>query len=261
MTSTASIPDSAYAAYMLQWVEKLDFPHTPIAVQTLPQLAAFWRASEPADLDAISDQLWAWVDQNGGPPPSSDHAMICVRMLICLATASNQELQTTGYFEDLLARYGVGAEQIKQDLPFDKVRRSASEGEPAPAATAPVEALYAIRKAQILMTFAAVSFLSGANPMIEMAAETARSIELGLLFLMVFLIFQWYRIDAEEHHYPRTMFLNFSIVLVAAVAVPYYLLRSRGWQRGQLSLMKAIAVFLGSIVLSAFGASLFGHVP
>jgi len=25
--------------------------------------------------------------------------------------------------------------------------------------------------------------------------------------------------------------------------------------------MKAIAVFLGSIVLSAFGASLFGHVP
>ena len=43
--------------------------------------------------------------------------------------------------------------------------------------------------------------------------------------------------------------------------VPYYLIRSRGWQHGQIAVLKAVLVFLGSIALSALGGMLFGQPP
>jgi hypothetical protein len=112
----------------------------------------------------------------------------------------------------------------------------------------------------VLWAFAAVSFFAGANPVIAMSIESTRMIELMLVVAMVFLIFLWYRIDADQRGFQRSTLLNVGIVMIAAVAVPYYLIRSRGWQEGPAAVLKALLVFLGSIVLSSLGAIVFGHV-
>lgn len=259
---TASPEDLAYATYMLRWIEKLDWPELPIAAEALPHLRAYWTESADTDLDAISDRLWAWVDANGGPQPSTDKQMILARMLICLAAVPNRELEQVGYFEQLLGNYGVASEDISRAMPrkpFDGSLATTTARAPAAAPAASAGA-HQHAKTQVLWAFAAVSFISGANPVVAMSADMARAIELGLVFAMVFLIFLWYRIDADQRGFQRTALLNVAIVMIAAVAVPYYLIRSRGWQEGQLAVLKAIGVFLGSIMLTAFGAMIFGHV-
>lgn len=257
---TATPEDLAYATYMLGWIDKLEWPQLPIADEALPQLRAYWMDSVETDLDAISDRLWAWVDANGGPKPSTDRRMILVRMLICLAAVPNRELEQVGYFEDLLRSYGVASDAVARAVPRKPFEGSAAADiRPAGAPTA-MPGAHQHAKNQVLWAFAAVSFISGANPVVAMSADMVKAIELALVFAMVFLIFLWYRIDADERGFQRSTLLNVAIVMVAAIAVPYYLIRSRGWQEGQLAVLKALVVFLGSIVLSTIGAMLFGHV-
>lgn len=257
---TATPEDLAYANYMLHWVESLAWPQLPIAEETLPSLRAYWKDSAETDLDAISDRLWAWVDANGGPQPSTDRRMILVRMLICLAAVPNRELEQVGYFEELLRNYGVADAEISHARP----RKPFAGGVTAathPEVAAPLKSgAHQQQKAQVLWAFAAVSFISGANPVVAMSAETVRFIELMLVFAMVYLIFLWYRIDADEHGFKRTPLLNVAVVMAAALAIPYYLIRSRGWQEGPAAVLQALLVFLGSVVLSAVGAMVFGHV-
>ena len=259
---TATPEDVAYATYMLGWIEKLDWPQLPIADETLPALRAYWQESVETDLGAISDRLWAWVDANGGPAPSSDHQMILARMLICLAAVPNRELEQVGFFEDLLRNYGVASDEVLRAAPRKPFEGSLAATTETRPAVAPVAngSIHQHAKTQILWAFAAISFISGANPVVAMSPDTVKLVELTLVFAMVFLIFLWYRLDADERGFQRSILLNVGIVMVAAVAVPYYLIRSRGWQEGPPAVLKALVVFLGSIVLSAVGAMLFGHV-
>lgn len=254
----ASPADVAYATYMLNWIDRLDWPSLPIADETLPALRAFWTEAADTDLDAINARLWAWVDANGGPQSSTDKAMILARMLLCLAALPNRELQEVGYFEELLANYGVPSQQIQSALP---ARTGVASAASAPLGPAVAGARYEQHKTQVLWAFGVVSFVSGAYAASTAATEVADAIDLGLAFAMVFLIFLWYRIDAEQRGFKRSLLLNVSIVLLAAIAVPYYLIRSRGWQHGQIAVLKAVLVFLGSIALSALGAMLFGQPP
>lgn len=265
MTQTAA--DRAYAAYMIHWIGKLDWPDLAIADLHWPQLRDYWQADAPADLDAIAQALWEWVDDNGGPSPSTERRMLRVRMLICLAAADNRQLEDVGYFEDLLRWYGLApGEILRARLQFDigdapvpsAIPATSPASAPAPAAAAANP--YQAAKWRVLAAFGALSFVSGAHPMVTMSAETGRGIELVLILAMAMLIFLWYRLDSDEHGYVRTPLLNVSVVMVAALAIPYYLIRSRGWQRGQVSVLRAIAVFMASVVLSATGASMFGHI-
>ena len=253
----ATAEDLAYATYMLQWIDRLDWPALPIADETLPALRAFWTASADSDLDAINARLWGWVDANGGAQSPTDKAMILARMLLCLAAVPNRELQAVGYFEELLANYGVPREQILANLP---PRPGPARAPNAPAA-ATATGSHEKHKTQVLWAFAVVSFVSGAHAASSGVTEVAGPIELGLVFAMISLIFLWYRIDADQHGFKRSAFMNVSIVMVAAIAVPYYLIRSRGWQHGQIAVLKAVLVFLGSIALSALGGMLFGQPP
>lgn len=259
---TATPEDLAYATYMLDWVDRLEWPQLAIADAALPQLRAFWTQSVDTDLDAISDQLWAWVDANGGPQPSTDRRMILVRMLICLAAVPNRELEQVGYFEDLLRSYGVANDEVSRARPR-KVYEGAIGDRPVDRTEAAAAARphpHSQRKAQVLWAFAVVSFVAGANPLVASSAEPPGLAQLAPVFAMVFLIYLWYRIDADERRYPRTPLLDVAIIMVAALAIPYYLVRSRGWQHGQIAILNAILVFLGSVVLSTLGAMLFGPV-
>lgn len=255
---SATPADVAYATYMLNWIESLAWPPLAIADEALPRLRAYWTESADVDLDALSERLWAWVDANGGPQPSRDKAMILVRMLICLAAVPNRELEEVGYFEDLLTLYG---------LPQQRPGRPPAEIAGVAAAqvghteTAIPTGKHNQLKAQVLWAFAVISLVSGAHAATAGVSEAARAVELGLVFLMILLIFLWYRIDADQHGFKRTVLWDIGIVAMAAFVVPAYLIRSRNPPQGQIAVLKAVLVFLGSIVLSSLGALLFGQPP
>lgn len=255
---TASPADVTYATYMLHWIDRLEWPSLPVADESLPALRAFWTESADTDLAAIDARLWAWVDANGGADSPTDKAMILARMLLCLAAVPNRELQQAGYFEELLGNYGVPRAQIQAALP---ARPGTTAAAVAAAALANPTGPHEQQKTQVLWAFAVVSFVSGAYGANAAVTAAGGAIELGLVFAMITLIYLWYRIDADQHGFQRSVFMNISIVMVAAIAVPYYLIRSRGWQHGQIAVLKAVLVFLGSIALSALGGMLFGQPP
>jgi hypothetical protein len=276
---THTLADSAYARYMLYWLETLEWPPMPMADQAMSALVACWRDGQDTDLDAVAEPLWAWVDANKVPAMPTDRAMIRVRMLICLCNASNRELEEVGYFEDLLGSCGVSPSQIlrarsSHDLGAGAgagagARASESAGndngrEPRVAALpSPTVGLDASKiaflqqaKTRVLWAFGMVSFLSGARPI---GTGSSQPIETLLIFGMAMLIFFWYRFDSDLRGFQRTPLLNFAMVMVAALAMPYYLIRTRGWPQAQFSIAKAIGVFFGSIVLATIGAILFGN--
>jgi hypothetical protein len=259
--------NQAYADYMLHWVQTLEWPSLPVADQTLPLLIAYWRDRAATDLEAVADQLWAWVDAEGGDARSTDKRMILARMLICLANDDHHELQQRGYFEELLDLYGVAPEDILRVMDERGLGGADLADELEVQATTPVAskddgeartAYFQRLKMRVLTAFFALSFLSGARPLNSTAAPT---IETLLIFSMALLIFLWYRFDSDQRGYPRTPMLSFAMVMVAAIAMPYYLMRSRGPEQGPRSVGLAFAVFLGSVLLSMLGMALFNAPP
>ena len=55
------------------------------------------------------------------------------------------------------------------------------------------------------------------------------------------LLFLWYRLDSDEHDYPRSIWLNTGVIGLALIALPYYLFRTRGALKGLI----ATVLFLG----------------
>lgn len=240
-----------YARYMLRWIEALDWPEFPLAEAELPALRGYWDSGDVADLDAIEARLWAWVDAHGGPahPLQGDARMILARMLICVAQADNRELQERGYFEELLARAGVPPERIAIS---NAGRRTPWHGEAAPP-EAPAQSLvlaarYQSIKRQVLMGFCALSFISGAT-------AGQKQLEPVWICLMAFLIYLWYRVDSDQRGYARSTPLTATVILIAAVGIPWYLLSSRPGQEGRFAVAQAAGMFLLSLFLSAVGAA------
>lgn len=247
--------DQDYARYMLRWIEELSWPEFPLAEAELPALRGYWLQGDVADLDAIADRLWNWVDAHGGSAPSDDRRMLLARMLICLAAADNRELEARGYFEELLQRCGVGTEQIAPRRPA--ARRAAWTGSTAAAAATGNERLQRLKQ-QVLLAFAAISFVSGAT---AVPAPEASPLEMFWIVLMAWLIFLWYRLDSDQRGFQRTPGLTALVILVAAVGIPWYLWQSRGGEQARVAILQALGVFLGSVLLSALGAALFATPP
>ena len=243
-----------YARYMLRWIESLEWPEFPLAEAELPALRGYWDNGDAADLDGIEARLWAWVDAHGGPAAALDSPrMILARMLICVAQADNQELRERGYFEELLARAGAPSGEVHR-------RRSAAPRTPwqgdtrsAPAAADTLPRL-ALLKRQVLLAFCAVSFVSGAT-------VGQSQLEPVWITLMALLIFLWYRLDSDQRGFQRRAGLTAAVILIAAVGIPWYLIESRGWERGRAAILQAIGMFFASIALSSLGALLFSVPP
>lgn len=254
---TASNDDQEYARYMLRWVEDLEWPEFPLAEAELPALRGYWIDGDLADLDAIAARLWAWVDAHGGPELNEDRRMLLARMLICLAEPENRELERRGFFEELLQRAGVPDAQIASRRP--RARREAWAGSASASTPAAADGSTAGRlqrlKQQVLLAFGALSFVSGAT---STPSPTASSLEMFWIVLMAWLIFLWYRLDSDQRGFRRSPGLSVAVVLIAAVGIPWYLWQSRGPQEARLAILQAVGVFLGSVILSALGASLFG---
>ena len=74
-----------------------------------------------------------------------------------------------------------------------------------------------------------------------------------LVVLYGITIFFWYRADAKQMSFQRPRWLDIAVLIFATGAIPYYLIRSRGWKRGLLGLGAAILVFVAFCLASSLG--------
>jgi hypothetical protein len=115
---------------------------------------------------------------------------------------------------------------------------------------------------QVLGVLFVFTLLMGAFDGHAIARHTeASGGELVFELLTSFLCFYWYRLDSDIRSYRRSAGLNVSVVMLAIVAIPYYLVRSRAaGQRGRALLRLAgFALLLAAgAVLGAALAILFG---
>jgi hypothetical protein len=111
-----------------------------------------------------------------------------------------------------------------------------------------------MKTAHILALLVAVTAVAGVVDARDMALHIQSGGWAVLSTLMFsYLSFYWYRLDREAHLYRGSRWLSIGIVMLAIVAVPYYLVRSRpAGQKGRALLRLAgFAVLLGAA--GAFG--------
>lgn len=102
-------------------------------------------------------------------------------------------------------------------------------------------------KAAALVTMGAISFVM---PALERAitgqVEMLSTYGLAETVLSLITLFWWFHLDKAEHDYRAGRLMNAGVLVLAALALPIYFLRSRGWRGGAIAIAWA-AVFLGLI--------------
>lgn len=97
-------------------------------------------------------------------------------------------------------------------------------------------------KTVALALLALVSFL---GPFLEMlltgSVESLGKWEIGETLIALALVFWWYHADKAERDYRAGPLMNGAMLLVMALAMPVYFVRSRGWKRGALATLVAVA--------------------
>ena len=105
------------------------------------------------------------------------------------------------------------------------------------------------QKIAALALVAAITFLS---PVVE-SLMTGRideysAYDIGDTLLSLLPLYWWYHLDKEERNYRAGPLMNVGIAAVLIVALPAYLVRSRGWREGGIAVAIATA-FAGMLYL------------
>jgi len=107
----------------------------------------------------------------------------------------------------------------------------------------------------------ALGVFSFAFPAVEQAVtgrvEMLSNYGIAETVLSLIAIFVWYHLDKDEHNYRAGILMNAGVLVAAIVALPIYLIRSRGWKRGGIAIAWA-AVFLAVIFALEEAGELLG---
>ena len=107
-------------------------------------------------------------------------------------------------------------------------------------------ALHILFVAILLLGFVAGRYAGadGQEPIFSQFAAT---------LVLSFCIFFWYREDSDEQQFQRSVWWNIAILILALVAVPLYLVRSRPRGRRFTALLKMCAALLGLFFAATAG--------
>jgi hypothetical protein len=104
-------------------------------------------------------------------------------------------------------------------------------------------------KSLALIALAVISF---ASPAIERAVtgrvDMLSSYGLAETALSLVALFWWFHLDKAERDYRAGKLMNAGVLVFAAIALPIYFVRSRGWKKGAIAVGLA-AVFLGAMLV------------
>ena len=110
------------------------------------------------------------------------------------------------------------------------------------------------------VALALLALVSFAGPFLETVVtggvESMGKWEIGETLVALALVFWWYHLDKAEHGYRAGPLMNGGMLLVMAVALPVYLVRSRGWKRGVVAALVAAALAALSFGLGEAGEAL-----
>ena len=96
-------------------------------------------------------------------------------------------------------------------------------------------------KTRVLLLLALAALLAGLlDPLTSAADGRLLWVDMAMSLCCAVLVFTWYYLDSDEHGYRRTPLLSMMVVAAGVLAIPYYLFRSRGAQRG----LQAVGLFL-----------------
>ena len=105
-----------------------------------------------------------------------------------------------------------------------------------------------------------LAVLSLVSPLVEMLAtghvETLSSFGLAETIASLIVLFWWYHLDKAEQNYSAGKLMNAGMLLLAAVALPIYFIRSRGWKRGSRAIGIAALFAAGTLALGELGERL-----
>ena len=105
-----------------------------------------------------------------------------------------------------------------------------------------------------LALLALVSFLGPfLETLITGRVEPYGTWEIAETVLALVLVFWWYHADKGERGYRAGPLMNGGMLLVMALAMPIYLIRSRGWKQGAIAVAVAVAVFVVLLGLGEAG--------
>lgn len=102
-----------------------------------------------------------------------------------------------------------------------------------------------------ILALGLLGLVSFFGPFLEMLftgrVESYGGWEIGETLVALALVFWWYHVDKAEHGYRAGPLMNGGMLLVMVIAMPVYLIRSRGWKRGIVASL--IAAVLGGVSL------------
>ena len=109
-------------------------------------------------------------------------------------------------------------------------------------------------KAAPLIALAAISFVMPAleramTGRVEMLS-TYGLVETALSLIALFWLFH---LDKAEHDYRAGKLMNAGVLTFAAIALPIYFIRSRGWKRGALTIGLALLFLCAMFALEEAG--------
>jgi hypothetical protein len=105
-----------------------------------------------------------------------------------------------------------------------------------------------------------LALLSFASPALERVltgrVELLSNFGLAETLLSLVVLFWWFHLDKAEHHYQAGKLMNAGVLVLAAIALPIYFIRSRGWKRGAMAIGVALVFLGGTLVLAELGERL-----
>lgn len=114
------------------------------------------------------------------------------------------------------------------------------------------------------IALALLALISLAAPLIERAmtgrVEPFGRYELAATFLSLPLIYWWYHADKAERNYSAGPLMNGGVIVLAAVALPIYFIRSRGWKQGVVASTAAVVFLAVTFALEELGEYLGGLI-
>jgi hypothetical protein len=77
-----------------------------------------------------------------------------------------------------------------------------------------------------------------------------------MAFVCLLLVFCWYRSDARDFGYRTSWGMNTAMLVVTAIAVPWYLVRSRSGMQIPIALLSALGMLVLCGLSYSFGSAL-----
>ena len=108
-----------------------------------------------------------------------------------------------------------------------------------------------------MLALVLLALLSFTSPLAEMLVtgrvEMLSSFGLAETLASIVLLFWWYHLDKAEHRYEAGRLMNAGVLVLAAIALPVYFVRSRGWKRGGIAIGLAGAFLVLTYLLGEAG--------